>query len=96
LEAFLLSGAKNNVKLVLAGELDKSTMALVKEKNLENSVVFTGLLPEEKMPSYYRGAEALVFPSLYEGFGLPVLEAMINAKIVEFAFYSLAILPCWM
>jgi glycosyltransferase involved in cell wall biosynthesis len=76
LEAFLISGVKNDVKLVLAGEMDKSTVALVKEKNLENDVVFAGLLEEEKMPSYYRGAKALVFPSLYEGFGLPVLEAM--------------------
>ena len=76
LEAFLLSGVKNDVKLILAGELDKSTMALIKEKGLEGHVVFAGLLPEEKMPSYYRGAEVLVFPSLYEGFGLPVLEAM--------------------
>jgi glycosyltransferase involved in cell wall biosynthesis len=42
-----------------------------------NSVVhFTGPVPEEKLPSLYRGAEALVFPSLYEGFGLPLLEAM--------------------
>lgn len=76
LEAFLLSGVKNDVKLVLAGEMDKSTVALVKEKGLESHIVFAGLLPDEKMPSYYRGAEVLVFPSLYEGFGLPVLEAM--------------------
>jgi glycosyltransferase involved in cell wall biosynthesis len=35
-----------------------------------------GVVPEEKLPSLYRGAEALVFASLYEGFGLPLLEAM--------------------
>jgi glycosyltransferase involved in cell wall biosynthesis len=44
--------------------------------NVTQLVHFTGLVPEEKLPSLYRGAEALVFPSLYEGFGLPLLEAM--------------------
>ncbi|MFA5292221.1 MAG: glycosyltransferase family 1 protein [Phycisphaerae bacterium] len=76
LDAFLCSGVKKDVKLLLAGELDASSTALVKEKKLANDVVFAGLISEEKMPSYYRGAEAFVFPSLYEGFGLPVLEAM--------------------
>ena len=33
-------------------------------------------MPESKLPSLYRGAEALVFTSLYEGFGLPLIEAM--------------------
>jgi glycosyltransferase involved in cell wall biosynthesis len=39
-------------------------------------VHFVGLVPDAELPSLYRGAEALVFASLYEGFGLPVLEAM--------------------
>jgi len=39
-------------------------------------VDFTGIVPEAELPSLYRGAEAMIFPSLYEGFGLPVLEAM--------------------
>ena len=43
---------------------------------LSSRVDFVGIVPEPKLPSLYRGAEALVFPSLYEGFGLPVLEAM--------------------
>lgn len=37
---------------------------------------FTGLVPDTEFPSLYRSAQALVFPSLYEGFGLPVLESM--------------------
>jgi glycosyltransferase involved in cell wall biosynthesis len=40
------------------------------------SVYFAGRVPEAQLPSLYRSAEALVFASLYEGFGLPVLEAM--------------------
>jgi glycosyltransferase involved in cell wall biosynthesis len=35
-----------------------------------------GVVPDAQLPSLYRSAEALVFASLYEGFGLPVLEAM--------------------
>jgi glycosyltransferase involved in cell wall biosynthesis len=39
-------------------------------------VVFTGYVPEADLPSVVSGALAFAFPSLYEGFGLPVLEAM--------------------
>jgi glycosyltransferase involved in cell wall biosynthesis len=39
-------------------------------------VLFTGFLPEKLMPGLYGGARAFLFPSLYEGFGLPPLEAM--------------------
>ena len=39
-------------------------------------MVFTGWVPEEDKPTLYSGARALVFPSLYEGFGLPPLEAL--------------------
>ncbi len=39
-------------------------------------VNYLGYAPEEAMPGLYAGAEALVFPSWYEGFGLPVIEAM--------------------
>jgi glycosyltransferase involved in cell wall biosynthesis len=38
-------------------------------------VVLAGYVPDELMPFLYAGADALVFPSLYEGFGMPVLEA---------------------
>ena len=39
-------------------------------------VVQAGFIPDQEMRHLYTGAEALVYPSLYEGFGLPVLEAM--------------------
>jgi len=39
-------------------------------------IVFTGFLPARELPELYSGAELCVYPSLYEGFGLPVLEAM--------------------
>jgi glycosyltransferase involved in cell wall biosynthesis len=39
-------------------------------------IVFTGFAPQDCIPDLYCGAEALVFPSLFEGFGMPILEAM--------------------
>ncbi len=49
---------------------------LVKKLKLGHHVHFLGYVPMELMPSLYREAYALVFPSLYEGFGFPLLEAM--------------------
>jgi glycosyltransferase involved in cell wall biosynthesis len=43
---------------------------------VQDWVHFPGYVPDEDLPAIYAGAQALVFPSLYEGFGLPVLEAM--------------------
>jgi glycosyltransferase involved in cell wall biosynthesis len=48
------------------------------EKRLASSarVVFTGHVPAEELPGLFRYAKALIFPSIYEGFGIPLLEAM--------------------
>jgi glycosyltransferase involved in cell wall biosynthesis len=43
---------------------------------LAEEVLFTGFVDDEDLPDLYRGASMFVFPSLYEGFGLPILEAM--------------------
>jgi glycosyltransferase involved in cell wall biosynthesis len=67
------------VALALAGQAGRGAPAL---KNLasalgiSNSVRWLGYVPEEDRPGLYASAAAFVFPSLYEGFGLPVLEAM--------------------
>jgi glycosyltransferase involved in cell wall biosynthesis len=65
--------------LVLAGGegwLYGSIFRTVKECHLENAVVFTGYVSREEKPLLLAGAEFFCFPSLYEGFGMPVLEAM--------------------
>ncbi|MFA6492779.1 MAG: glycosyltransferase family 1 protein [Patescibacteria group bacterium] len=49
---------------------------LVKKLNLEKKVIFTGYVEEKDLPALYSGATAFLFPSLYEGFGLPPLEAL--------------------
>ncbi|BBL81179.1 glycosyl transferase family 1 [Rubrobacter xylanophilus] len=48
----------------------------IRRLGLRGEVVFAGRVPQELMPLYYSHAECLAFPSLYEGFGLPPLEAM--------------------
>jgi glycosyltransferase involved in cell wall biosynthesis len=50
--------------------------ARVRDLGLIDQVVFPGFVPNEAIPALYAAADALVFPSLFEGFGIPVLEAM--------------------
>jgi len=48
----------------------------ISKKKLQNKIIFTGYVPEEELKYFYRAASIFVFPSLYEGFGLPPLQAM--------------------
>jgi glycosyltransferase involved in cell wall biosynthesis len=66
-------------KLVVAGGkgwLYEGIFQRVKELSLTQDVVFLGFVSEEHLPALYSLADVLVFPSIYEGFGLPPLEAM--------------------
>jgi glycosyltransferase involved in cell wall biosynthesis len=83
LRAFALLVSKQQARLVIAGRLPGRDGPLfpdprrqVGELGLEERVIFTGWVPEEDKPALLSGATAFVFPSLYEGFGLPALEAM--------------------
>ena len=67
------------LQLVLAGGkgwFSEQLYRKVQELNLGEYVLFTGFVPDEDLPFLYHGAEVFVFPSIYEGFGLPVIEAM--------------------
>jgi glycosyltransferase involved in cell wall biosynthesis len=75
-EAFAKSGLGTEMHLVLTGNPTAELANCVARHHVTRLVHFTGIVLEEKLPSLYRGAEALIFPSLYEGFGLPILEAM--------------------
>jgi glycosyltransferase involved in cell wall biosynthesis len=76
LEAYSLSGVYNQMKLVFTGDADRNVKKIIKSLRLDSSVVFTGKVSENELAGWYRGAVATVFPSLYEGFGLPVIESM--------------------
>lgn len=72
-----------NLRLVLAGQFtNKSTiddganiLATIEACNVKDRVILTGYLPDEAIPAYYTHAACYVFPSLNEGFGIPILEA---------------------
>lgn len=67
-------------KLVICGELGwkyKPVLNLVKEIELQKEVIFMGYVTEEEKKYLYSKADVFIYPSLYEGFGIPVLEAQV-------------------
>jgi glycosyltransferase involved in cell wall biosynthesis len=83
-EAFAIVGqADDDVVLAIGGELPEAgappffdPRPLVAALGIEDDVRFIGWVEETHKPALYRGAACAVFPSRYEGFGLPVLEAL--------------------
>ena len=66
-------------QLVIAGKKAwkyKEVFRTVHSLKLQNKVIFTGYFPEKDLPALYSMADLFVFPSIYEGFGIPPLEAM--------------------
>jgi len=62
-----------------SGSSDETVTAAIDAYGLTNYVVRTGRIPEADLDLLYRSATVMAFPSLYEGFGIPVLEAMSRA-----------------
>jgi glycosyltransferase involved in cell wall biosynthesis len=70
---------KKDLKLVLAGApawMHHGVLEKIKNSKFSEDIVITGTIPFEHQPVLYQNASVFVFPSLYEGFGIPVLEAM--------------------
>ncbi len=59
------------------GWLSDEVYKLPKKLGIQDKVRFLGYVPDRDMSAIYSGAEALIFPSLFEGFGLPILEAQV-------------------
>jgi len=81
LESFaLLKGKKvfqgQLVVTGMKGWMVESTGELIKELDIQTDVIFTGFVSDGQLCQLYNMAEVFVFPSFYEGFGFPILEAM--------------------
>ena len=67
----------NDYQLVIVGEKGWYFKKFLKEiESFGKDIIITGYVDRKELPALYSGAEVMVFPSLYEGFGLPPLEAM--------------------
>jgi glycosyltransferase involved in cell wall biosynthesis len=97
---FELHKKRQDLRLVLVGKEDHfyrrlkiaaATLNLWGENIIDSPVIFTGYVPDIELDVLYRRALFYVFPSLYEGFGLPALEAM--AKGCPVASSNMASLP---
>lgn len=79
IDAYAQISSRNAPPLVIAGAWDErypQPRQRAEQHQLGDSVRFLGPVPEADLPALYSAATLFVFPSLYEGFGLPVLEAM--------------------
>jgi glycosyltransferase involved in cell wall biosynthesis len=78
LEALARLGRPELLLVLVGGKgwLFDEIFARVQALGLHDQVRFTGYVPDEELPLWYNAATLLLFPSLYEGFGLPILEAM--------------------
>lgn len=73
------SSSDHDIKLVLAGGKGwfyDQIFQLVQELDLTDAVLFPGFIPDTELPLWYSAAELFIYPSIFEGFGFPVLEAM--------------------
>jgi len=79
-ESLVAEGRARDLRLVVAGGregwLNRDFYAAVEGSPVKERVVFTGYVSDETLCALYTSCRAFVYPSLYEGFGLPVLEAM--------------------
>jgi len=74
----------HEIRIVLVGRpnpkifnnSEKEILETITALNMQEHVVFAGYVPDEDLPAFYKNAQLYVFPSIYEGFGIPILEAI--------------------
>lgn len=79
IEAYHAVAQKIDISLVIAGQIGwkyADVFEAIRKYSLQKQVIFTGYVDDNDLPALYNLAEVFVYPSLYEGFGFPVLEAM--------------------
>jgi glycosyltransferase involved in cell wall biosynthesis len=90
----LLSATKQRPQLVIAGKkgwLTEEVFSTVKQLGIEKRVCFTGYLSDSDLCALYSSCRLFIYPSIYEGFGLPPLEAMAcGAPVITSAIPSIS------
>jgi glycosyltransferase involved in cell wall biosynthesis len=71
----------DDISLVMVGRLEgqrdfPALLELISDFGIRDKIIFPGYIGDDDLPAIYSGAEALIFPSVYEGFGLPILESL--------------------
>lgn len=82
MKAFAHAKIPGKTKLIFTGEASPNLLELANTLKISNRIFFTGKVSEIDLASLYRGALFLVFPSFYEGFGLPIVEAFASGTPV--------------
>lgn len=73
---FIKANLDQDIHLICIADNNSRLRALIKKYHFEKRIIFVNKISDEMLAAYYRGALGFLFPSLYEGFGIPVLEAM--------------------
>lgn len=82
ISAFAIAALPVSVRLVFTGDGTPELWKLAKSLGIAERMIFTGRVSEETLAALYRGAICLCFVSLYEGFGLPIVEAFASGTPV--------------
>ena len=81
IKAFDLCKSKSDYKLVITGKIEsaheENVMSYISSNRLEDKIILTKYIANHDLQALYTNARAFLFPTFYEGFGIPILEAMI-------------------